>query len=303
MADFTPNNALLQKDHHGIFDNAQRLALLEDFMYSSRLAQVGSYKEMGGKTELKFAFQTSGPGAYWVGEAERIKTTKAEWANATMTSHKIATIIPISNEFRNYTMSDVFEELKPQIVAAINKQVDEAVFLGVDSPFTQNVLKSATDSGNIVTGDITGENIDSLIYGMAEKGISVSHFISNIKNLRLLNKAYEDVAGAGANAVANKLYDKSNNTLDGIPVVELGHESAMAKGTLLAGDFQYLFYGISRGFEYSISEDAQLSTIVYQDGDPMNLFEQDMIALRVTFQIGMLIAKDDAFGAIQAEVV
>lgn len=300
MAEFTPDNALLAMNHKGIFTDAQRDTLMEDFMSSLRLSQVGNFKEMSGKEDLKFVYQTDGPGAYWVGEAERIQTTTAKWVNATMTSHKVATIIPVSNEFLNYTMADVFERLKPQIVSAINRKVDEAVFLGVETPFPKSVLGVAEAGSHKIEGNITGANIDELVYGLAEDGISVTHFITGIKSLRALNKAYEDVIGAGQNAVAEKLFDKSNMTLDGIPVVELDKRSAIKAGTLIGGDFDYLYYGISRNFEYSISEEAQLSTINYKDDKPLNLWEQDMVALRVTFQIGAMIAKDEAFGVIEA---
>lgn len=298
MAEFTPDNPLLAMNTKGVFTDAQRDALLEDFMSDSKLTRVGNFKQMQGKEDLKFVYQSEGPGAYWVGEAERIQTTTAKWLNATMKSYKIATILPVSNEWLNYRMSDIFEAMKPQIVSAINRKVDEAVFLGVDTPFDKNVLTVAKANAKSVVGDITGANIDDLVYGLAESGIAVSHFITGIKSLRMLNKAYEDVSGAGANAVASKLYDKANQTLDGVPVVQLDKRSAIEAGTLIAGDFDYLYYGISRDFEYKMTDSAQLSTVSYKDGKPLNLFEQDMVAMRVTFQIGSLIAKEDAFAAI-----
>ena len=51
--------------------------------------------------------------------------------------------------------------------------------------------------------------------------------------------------------------------------------------------------------EYSISEDATLSTIVGEDGQPINLFERDMIALKATMYAAFLTVQDDAFAALK----
>lgn len=50
--------------------------------------------------------------------------------------------------------------------------------------------------------------------------------------------------------------------------------------------------------EYKISEDATLTTVVDENGDPINLYERDMVALRVTQQVGFMTLTDDAFAAI-----
>ena len=50
--------------------------------------------------------------------------------------------------------------------------------------------------------------------------------------------------------------------------------------------------------EYKISEDATLTTAKGEDGAEINLFERDMVALRVTQQVGFMTLTDDAFAAI-----
>ncbi|OLS06756.1 hypothetical protein AUK68_06295 [Staphylococcus epidermidis] len=51
---------------------------------------------------------------------------------------------------------------------------------------------------------------------------------------------------------------------------------------------------------YKISEDGQLSTVQNQDGSPVNLFEQELIALRVTMDVAFHIADDKAFAKLDA---
>src|SRR5699024_2761139 len=95
----------------------------------------------------------------------------------------------------------------------------------------------------------------------------------------------------------NSYYDRATNTIDGIQAVDL-KSTEFEKGTLYAGDFDKLFYGIPYNLSYKISEDGQLSTITNADGSPVNLFEQELIALRVTMDVATLIAKDDAFAKL-----
>ncbi|BBP87471.1 hypothetical protein BsIDN1_10890 [Bacillus safensis] len=57
-------------------------------------------------------------------------------------------------------------------------------------------------------------------------------------------------------------------------------------------------YGIPQGMEYKISEDATLEGTLDKDGKPISLFEQDLVALRVTQQVGFMTLNDDAFAAI-----
>ncbi len=89
------------------------------------------------------------------------------------------------------------------------------------------------------------------------------------------------------------LYDRGSNTIDGFPVVDL---KGMPKGNLYAGDFDYMYYGIPFGMSYKLDESAQLSTLKNADGTPVNLFEQELVALRVTMDVAFMIVKDEAFG-------
>lgn len=60
-----------------------------------------------------------------------------------------------------------------------------------------------------------------------------------------------------------------------------------------------MFYGIPFNISFKISEDAQLSTLKNEDGTPVNLFEQELVALRATMDVGFMIVKDAAFGKIE----
>ena len=60
-----------------------------------------------------------------------------------------------------------------------------------------------------------------------------------------------------------------------------------------------MYYGIPAGLEYSVSDQAQLSTLTNEDGTPINLFEQGMKALRVTMHVAALVVRcDEAFAGL-----
>ena len=61
-----------------------------------------------------------------------------------------------------------------------------------------------------------------------------------------------------------------------------------------------LIYGVPYNINFKISEDGQISTMKNADGTPINLFEQEMVAVRVTMDIAVMITKADAFAKLTA---
>ena len=243
--------------------------------------------------EKKFEYFAKGPGAYWVGEGEKIKTSKPQWIQVTMVAKKLGVIIPCSREFLHYKMSDFFEQMKPKIAEAFYKKFDEAAILNIENPFPQSVDESALAAGNLVSGGISYDNILEMEDILNNEDYDVNAFISTKKNrstLRNVNKIENGV-------IVESLYDRGANTIDGLPVADL---KGLERGNLYAGDFDYMYYGIPFGMSYKIDESAQLSTLKNADGTPVNLFEQELAALRVTMDVAFMIVKDEAFVKLEA---
>ena len=53
-------------------------------------------------------------------------------------------------------------------------------------------------------------------------------------------------------------------------------------------------------FTFSWASIATLQGTLDEDGKPVSLAEQDMIAIKATMRIGYLVVKDDAFAAVAA---
>ncbi|MGM0220053.1 phage major capsid protein [Enterococcus sp. AZ126] len=286
---WNPDNVTVLEKKDGTIPDKYNTLILKDVMENSKLMQLAKYEEMESK-EKKFEYFAEGPGAYWVGEGEKIKTSKPKWLNVTMVAKKVAVIIPVSREYLNYKMSDFFTEMQPKIAEAFYKKIDTATILGVDNPFPQSIEKSVVAAGNVVTGGLTYDNILDLEDLLGEDEYEPNAFISNRKNRTELRGASKKIG-----ETTQFIYDRSSNTIDGLPVADL---KSMEKGDLYTGDFDYLRYGIPFNINFKISEDAQLSTLTNEDETPVNLFEQELVALRATMDIGFMVIKDEAFGKI-----
>ena len=287
---FNPDNVMMHEHKEGELLNEFNQPILLDVLQNSKIMQLGQFQDMNGKSEKEFTYWADKPGAYWVGEGRKIQTTKPSLISAKMRSHKLGVIVVASREFLNYTYSQFFEAMKPQIAEQFYKKFDEAGLLNVDNPFAQSVEQSVATAGNVVDGPITLENVLDLEDKLLEHDVEANAFVSKIQNRTALRGVRDENTN-------ESYYDRSSNTLDGLPVVDLKSDE-IKKGDLYAGDFNKMFYGIPYNMSYKISEDGQLSTVQNEDGSPVNLYEQELIALRVTMDVAFHIADDNAFAKL-----
>ena len=295
-ATFNPDNVMMHEHKEGELLNNFTKPVLREVMETSKIMQLGKYQEMDG-TEKDFVFWADKPGAYWVGEGQKIETSKATWLEAKMRAYKLGVILPVTKEFLNYTYSDFFEAMKPMIAEAFARKFDEAGILNVgDNPFNKSIEQSVQTAGNVINGEYNEDNLLDLEALVENNDYDPNAFISKRTNRRALSSIVDSVSnerlfekGKGRNAI---------DTLDGLPVVNLKSPD-YKENVIYTGDFNQLFYGIPQRIEYKISDNAQLSTITNEDGSPVNLYEQDMFALRATMHVAVHIADDKAFAKFE----
>ena len=288
---FNPDKVLVSEKKNGTFTKKMTDIIMKDVAENSVVMQLGQYHEMDGLQEKTVYVQTDGVSAYWVNETEKIKTDKPEVVPVTLKAHKLGIILVASREALNYTWEKFFEDMKPQIVEAFYTKIDEAGLLGHETPFANSVAKSAKDSSQVVVGPINYENLLKLEDKLYEADINPNAFVSKIQNRSALRESRD--------GDKKTIYDKANNTIDGITTVDLKSKQ-FKKGDLLAGDFNSLIYGVPYNINFKISEESQISTMKNQDGTPINLFEQEMVAVRVTMDIAVMVTKANAFARLTA---
>ena len=288
---FNPDKVLVSEKKDGTFTKKMTDIIMKDVAENSVVMQLGQYHEMDGLQEKTVYVQTDGVSAYWVNETEKIKTDKPEVVPVTLKAHKLGIILVASREALNYTWEKFFEDMKPQIVEAFYTKIDEAGLLGHETPFANSVAKSAKDSIQVVVGPINYQNILELEDKLYEADINPNAFVSKVQNRSALRESRD--------GDKKTIYDKATNTIDGITTVDLKSKQ-FKKGDLLAGDFNNLIYGVPYNINFKISEEGQISTMKNSDGTPINLFEQEMVAVRVTMDIAVMVTKANAFAKLTA---
>lgn len=286
---FDPQKVLVSEKPDGTLHKEFTDIIMKEVAENSLVMQLGKYHEMDGKQEKTVYVQTDGVSAYWVNETETIKTDKPEVVPVTLRAHKLGIILVASREVLNYTWEKFFEDMKPQIVEAFYTKIDEAGLLGHETPFANSVAKAAKDASKVIGGPVTYENILKLEDKLLDDDIEINAFVSRVSNRSALRDARD--------GDKKTIYDKETNKLDGTVVVDMKSKQ-FKKGDLLAGNFDNLIYGVPYNINYKISEDGQISTIKNADGTPINLFEQEMVAIRCTMDIAVMITKTNAFAKL-----
>lgn len=288
---FNPDKVLVSEKKDGTFTKQMTDIIMKDVAENSLVMQLGQYHEMDGLQEKTVYVQTDGVSAYWVNETEKIKTDKPEVVPVSLKAHKLGIILVASREALNYTWQKFFEDMKPQIVEAFHTKIDEAGLLGHETPFANSVAKSAKDASHTIVGPINYDNLLKLEDALYEADVNPNAFVSKVQNRSALREARD--------GDKKSIYDKATNTIDGITTVDLKSKQ-FKKGDLLAGDFNSLIYGVPYNINFKISEEGQISTMKNSDGTPINLFEQEMVAIRVTMDIAVMVTKADAFARLTA---
>ena len=285
----------LKDELQGFVPVEQAKEIMKDVARGSSILRLSKVEPMKSETK-QFSIMTDGPGAYWVGETERIQTSKAEWIFPKMEAKKLAVIIPTTREKLNDTTINVFEEMKPNIAEAFYKTFDAACLFGTNSPFSKNIFDIANTAGNkieIGTNEKLDLDISDVMALVEDAGLDVNGFAghyglkNSLRKLRDTNGNALFVPGVGQ----NELYDNP---------IEFVRNGAWdkAKAELIGANWDYSLVGIREGIKYEILTEATLHTVTMEDDKPLSLAENDMIAIKATMRIGFLPIKDEAFALL-----
>ncbi len=289
------DNLFLKDNLTGFVPVEQATEIMKDVARGSSILRLSKVESMESDTK-KIPVMTDGPGAYWVGESERIQTSVATWIFPEMTAKKLAVIIPVTKEKLNDTTINVFAELRPAIAEAFYTAIDAACLFGTNSPFAKSIFDVIDDAGNTVEVgtnaklDLDISDVMALIEGA---GFDVNGFAAHYGIKNSLRKLRDDTGAplfaAGTNQ--NELY---NNPIEFVRNGAWDKE----KAELIAANWNYSLVGIRQGIEYEILKEATLQSVTMGDGKPLSLAENDMVAIKATMRIGFLPIKDEAFAAL-----
>lgn len=231
------------------------------------------------KTKLRVL--DSLPIAYFVDESTnngRKNLTKMAWDKKYINAAELAVIVPIKENVLNDTTIDIWAEVKPRIVEAFGKKIDNAIFNGTDKPadWRAGLIPSiVTAEAEVTEGDNLYSDINDVMTKVEESGYNVTGLLGGV-GLKGKFRMLTDTTGQPI----------KGTEIDSLPKAFLDNGAwDKTKSILVAGDFSQAVYAIRQDVTYKVLTEA-----VIQDpstGDILyNLAQDDMVALRVVMRLG-----------------
>ena len=216
-------------------------------------------------------------------------TGDAKWAKKKIVAEPIAIILPIAEDVLADADYDIWAELRPRIVEAFGKRIDEAIIWGQGRPasWETGIVPTALARGNVVaqgTGVDLGIDISNLMGKIEAQGFDPTGFIAEV----------------GTKAVLRNLRSTAGFPLfsDGTmidPDTLYGHPIKYSKNASFDATVARLIVGDMKEAKYSIRQDITFKLftegVVTDDYGNIvaNLMQNDMVALRVVMRLGWVL--------------
>jgi len=238
------------------------------------------------------------PDAFWVAGNNAAndnglkKTTKVEFENLELVAEELAVIVPLADNYISDAQVPLWDVVRPLIVQAFGKKIDEATMWGIDKPSTWTspaIIPGATAAGNVITagtGDIA-QDVANVGFQLSNDGFNLNGFASR--------PGYEWILTSGRSAQGVPLY-QPGSFAQGIPSTLYGRTIFSCdngawqkdKADLVGGQWSNAIIGMRQDISFKVFDTGVITDsngeIVY------NLLQQDMVALRATMRIGYAVA-------------
>ncbi len=248
------------------------------------------------------------PTVQFVGEANRtlstghpqtfseIKpTTSMEWENKYIYAEEMAVIVPIPETVLEDSEYDVWEEIQPEIIAAIGAKIDYSVFFGVkgiDVPaqWPNGIMlqmpaahKIPDTQGDDLYDAIMG--VDGVIAKVEEDGYFVNGHVARLKMRSALRGLREP--SAGRPIFVQDMHSATPYSLDGSRLeFPVNGSFEQLAANMISGDWTKLVWALRKDITLKVLTEG----VITDNSSPRqilhNLAQDDMIALRVTFRMG-----------------
>jgi HK97 family phage major capsid protein len=222
---------------------------------------------------------TSDPEASWVGETNAKPVSNPGLSTKVMRAYKLAVIVPFSNEFRR-DVAALYDALINRLPGALCAKFDNTVFGGTSAPGSDFDTFAAVTQQDIETDTYAG-------FVAADGDIATNGGIMN--GIVLAPQGKSVVLGA-TDQSKRPLF--INNVSEGAVPMILGARTEISKGAYVAGtpnvlgfagDWTQAVYGTVEGVKIDYSSDA---TLDLGGGNVINLFQQNMFAVRAEIEVG-----------------
>lgn len=273
---------IVRRDVDALIETQVASEIFEGTIRESKALQLFRRLPNATSDKTKLRVLDSLPIAYFVDETTnngRKKITKMAWDKKFINISELAVIVPIKENLLNDTSIDIWAEVKPRIVEAFARKIDDAMFFGVGKPsdWRKGLVPSVIEAGAEVDETNNGlySDINDVMTKVEESGYDVNGILGGV-GLKGKFRMMTDTTGQPLNTTeigSIKRYFMDNGVWD------------KTKSTLIAGDFSQAVYSIRQDVTYKVLTEAVIqdpsdNSILY------NLAQDDMIALRVTMRLG-----------------
>lgn len=247
--------------------------------------------------------------AYFVdGDTGLKQTTKLAWANKYIDAEELAVIVPIAESVLADSSYDMWSEIKPELVIALNKAIIDAVLFGAGIPatWTTNLgaagllarIVAASHKVDLSTQIAAGDDMYDILLGeggvislIEEDGYMATGHIAALPMRAKLRDVREKVWNGttavpqGTPIFQRSMQDRTRYDLDGAPIY-FPTDGSMdpAVALLFAGQWDQLVWAMRQDMTWTVATEASLydgaGNLLYA------LFQQDMVALRVVMRLG-----------------
>lgn len=290
-----PTSNYMRDELSGFIPTDIATDIMQTAVRGSTLMRLCKVEEMT-TDRKKVPVLANGPGAYWVGKGKRITASKGTWLFPELVAELLSVIIPAPKETLDDTPVDFFEAMKPAVGEAFAAAVDGAGLFGINSPFATSIYAAVENTGNIVNRTSANFDIDaSDAMAKVEEGeCDVDGFAARIGTKNIMRKT------RGANGEAIFTMDASGEKLYSLPIGFTYKAAAWDKdkADIIAGEWRFALIGVRAEIEYEILKEATLQSVVMEDGLPLSLAENHMVALKAIMRIAFLVVKESAFAVL-----
>jgi HK97 family phage major capsid protein len=222
---------------------------------------------------------TSDPTAAWVGETSAKPVSNPGLETKVMRAYKLAVIVPFSNEFRR-DVAALYDALINRLPGALADKFDNTVFGGTQAPGSDFDTFASCTQQDIETDAYAG-------FVAADGDIAAA---GGIMNGIVLSPQGKSIVLGATDQNHRPLF--INNVAEGAVPVILGAKTMLSKGAYVAGtpnvlgfagDWSQAVYGTVEGVKIDYSSDATLNI---GSGNVINLFQQNMFAVRAEIEVG-----------------
>ena len=231
---------------------------------------------------------TSDPEAEWVGETAVKPVKNPGLSTKIMQAYKLAVIVPFSREFRRDAAA-LYDELVRRLPAALGAKFDKTVFTGT-APGSNFDTLAACQKQDIDYDGLVAADTDIATAGGILNGFALA---PQGKGLLLAEKDLE-----GRPLFINNVSEGAIPMLLGAPTYITKAAYDGDEGVVgVAGDWTQALWGTVEGVQIGYSEDATLVTGESGAETYINLFQQNMFAVRAEIEVGFR-ADTDCFNLL-----